>query len=137
MRRARVVGVDFGRVRIGIAVSDPLTTFAQPVGAFPAQQAIEQLEQIRFRDGIATIVLGWPLQLDGTEGESARQVAEFEEKLRNVFPGIEIVRWDERLSSLEARRAILASGAKRRQRRIKGNVDAVAAAIILQSYLDQ
>jgi putative Holliday junction resolvase len=137
MLRARIVGVDFGRARVGIALSDPLSKFAQPVGAFSPNQALEEIEKIRTRDGIATIVLGWPLELDGSEGESTQAVAAYQKRLEKTFPGLDIVRWDERLSSREAKRVIAASGLRKSRRREKSNVDAVAAAIILQSFLDQ
>ena len=137
MKRPRVIGVDFGRARVGIAVSDPLMLFAQPLGAFSPKNALAQLEQIRGQEGIEKLVLGWPYELDGHEGPAVDAVRSFESRLLKAFPGIEIVRWDERFSSKEATEAIVASGARKSKRREKGVVDAVAAAIILQSYLDQ
>jgi putative Holliday junction resolvase len=137
MNRPRIVGVDFGRARVGLAVSDPLLHFAQPLDAFPPAEAIRQLEQINGREGISKVILGWPLQLDGSEGEAVEQTKAFETRVRKRLPDVEIVRWDERFSSKEAAAALLASGAKKSVRRKKENVDAMAAAIILQTYLDQ
>jgi len=137
MGRSRVVGIDFGLARVGLAVADPLGVFAQPIGAFSPESAIAELEQLHGRDGIGTVVLGWPLKLDGTESEIIGDVKTFERRLQKSFPDVEIVRWDERFSSKEAEETILASGARKKKRRQKGNIDAVAAAIILQSYLDQ
>jgi putative Holliday junction resolvase len=136
MRRARIVGVDYGRARVGIALSDPLGMFAQPVGTFSPADALEQIERIRAREGVRLVVLGWPIGLDGSTGPATDDVAAYETRLRKSFPGLEIVRWDERLSSREAGRVVADSGIKRSRRRQKGNIDTVAAAIILQSYLD-
>lgn len=136
MGQPRIVGVDYGQVRVGLAVADPLSLFAQPLGAFSPESAVAELEQIRARDGIGKVVLGWPLELDGTEGESVQAVRAFEKRLKKALPGVEVERWDERLSSREAASAMVASGARKSKRREKGNIDAVAAAIILQSYLD-
>jgi putative Holliday junction resolvase len=137
MGRPRIVGVDFGLARVGLAVSDPLAVFAQPHGAFSPKSALAELEQIHQEDGIDTLVLGWPLELDGLEGPATDMVRAYEVRLRKTFPEIEIVRCDERFSSAEATETIVASGAKKKKRQEKGVVDAVAAAIILQRYLDQ
>ena len=137
MRRPRIVGVDFGRVRVGLAVSDPLIVFAQPLGAFSPTFALAELEQIHLRDGIEKLVLGWPFELDGSEGPAIEAVRTFESRLRKAFPDLEIIRWDERFTSKEATNTIIASGVKKSKRREKGIVDAVAAAIILQGYLDR
>jgi len=122
---------------VGIAVSDPLSLFAQPLGAFSPKNALAKLEQIRGGEGIEKLVLGWPYELDGNEGPAVDAVRSFESRLMKTLPGIEIIRWDERFSSKEATETIVASGARKSKRREKGVVDAVAAAIILQSYLDQ
>lgn len=137
MKQPRIVGVDFGTARVGIAVSDPLLLFAQPLGAFSPKIALSELELIQRRDGIGKIILGWPFELDGGEGKAVDAVRSYESRLLKAFPGLEIIRWDERFSSKEAVETIVASGAKKNKRREKGVVDAVAAAIILQSYLDQ
>ena len=137
MGQARIVAIDYGRARVGLAVSDPLSIFAQPTGAYPPKQVLSELEQIAEDDGITLIVLGWPYELDGTEGQSVEAVKAFEKRLKTTLPDVKIVRWDERFTSKEAERAIIASGASRKKRREKGNVDSVAAAILLQSYLDQ
>jgi putative Holliday junction resolvase len=137
MGRPRIVGVDYGSVRVGLAMSDPMKMFAQPVGTFSPTAAIETLEQIQTHDGIDLIVLGWPIELDGTEGSAVEAVRKFEKRLKKRLAGVSVVRWDERMTSKEAQRTILASGARKKKRRQKGNVDAVAAAIILQGYLDE
>ena len=111
--------------------------FAQPAGAFSPAHALVELEQIDKTEGISKVVLGWPLELDGSEGPAVEAVIGFEKRLRRTLPDVQIVRWDERFSSKEAGQALVASGARKKTRQTKGNIDAMAAAIILQSYLDQ
>lgn len=132
----RLVGVDYGRRRVGLAVADPLRLFAQPYGTYRPDEAVAVLQQLRDEDGIERIVVGWPLTPDGDEGRATQAVQEFINRLRNALRGVEVVKWDERFSSQRARQAILESGARRKARRDKARIDAAAAAIILQEYLD-
>lgn len=132
----RVVGIDFGLVRVGVAVADPLRIFATPLGTFSRKETLAKLVEIRDSDGLEKVVLGWPLQLDGAEGETVALVRKFERQLEGALPGVKIVRWDERFTSVMAQRAIRESGGTRAARARKGRIDAAAAAILLQSYLD-
>lgn len=136
MKAPRIVGVDFGLTRIGIAIADPLRIFATPFGTFGRKDAIEALSRIRESDGLELIVLGWPLRLDGTEGETVVHVRKFERQLNGALPKVRVVRWDERYTSTIARQAIIDAGGTRSSRREKGRLDAGAAAVLLQSYLD-
>jgi len=135
--RPRIVSVDYGTRRVGLAVADPLRLFAQPFGTFAPDEAVEALRALQRADGIATIVVGWPLTPEGTEGAATERVRPFFNRLRNAFPGVEVVRWDERFSSERAKEAIRAAGAGRKARRDKGRVDRAAAAVVLQEYLDE
>jgi putative Holliday junction resolvase len=132
----RAVGVDHGLRRVGLAVSDPLGMFAQAHGTFSPSDAVAELRRIQERDGIEVLVLGWPLLPDGTEGDATERAAEYGRRLRNAFPGVPVVQQDERYTSQWARRALYEAGVSRKARRQKGRVDAAAAAIILQEYLD-
>jgi putative holliday junction resolvase len=132
----RIVAVDFGRKRVGVAVADPLRIFARPHGTFSPDEAVVALREIQEKDGIAVMVVGWPLTLEGEEGDATALVQPYINRLHNAFPGAEIVKWDERFTSEQARRKIREAGVRRRGRREKGRVDAAAAAIILQEYLD-
>lgn len=136
MTRPRIVGIDYGRVRVGLAVADPLRVFAQPLGAYPPKEALRVLRALNDSDTIETAVIGWPYRLDGSDGDLVPFVAKFQNRLQGAIPKISIVRLDERFTSRMAEQSILASGAGRKKRRERGNVDAVAAAILLQSYLD-
>ena len=130
------MGVDVGTKRVGIALADPLRIFAQPDGAFSPRDAIERRERLSEADGIDRIIIGWPLTEDGAEGAAVAFVRSFEKRLRRSLADVEIIRWDERYSSVTAKQAIIQSGAKRKARRNRGRVDAAAAAVILQEYLD-
>lgn len=132
----RVIGIDFGLARVGIAMADPLRMFATPVGTFAPKPALAKLSEIRDREGIEIIVLGWPIQLDGSEGETVEMVRKFERRLEGALPGVRIVRLDERYTSTIAEKAIRDAGGKRSKRREKGRIDSAAAAVLLQDYLD-
>jgi len=133
----RIVAVDYGTKRVGLAVADPLRLFAQPLGTYPPDEAVEQLRQLHRTDGLETLVVGWPYTPDGEEGAAVARVRPFFNRLRNAFPGVELVAWDERFSSARAKEAIRAAGAGRKARRDRARVDRAAAAVILQEYLDE
>ena len=132
---ARVVGVDFGTKRVGMALADPLGLVAQPHGTFSQQGAVEELQRIHGREGLAVIVMGWPLTEAGEEGPSTERVQEYINRLRNAMPGVDIVKWDERYTSELAKEHLKKAG-RSLSREHKGRVDAAAAAIILQEYLN-
>ena len=122
--------VDYGTVRIGLAVSDPLGATAQPL------DVVSDIDEVleRARDlGISEIVVGLPLRQSGERGPEADAARDFARDLEEAS-GIPVQLWDERLSSVEAERVMAAQGVRSRQRR--GSVDKVAAAIVLQSFLD-
>lgn len=126
----RVLAVDYGTVRIGLAVSDPLGATAQPLDVV---RGIDDVVE-RARDlGVCEIVVGLPLRTTGEAGREADAATDFARELEEAT-GIPVQLWDERLSSVEAERAMAAQGAGSRQRR--GRVDKVAAAIVLQSFLE-
>ena len=131
------IGLDLGQRRIGVAISDPAGSFAMPHatlqmgrgGEFPMQDLLTLLDDTRAQG----IVVGLPLLLDGSPGPEARAAEEFATDLRRRV-SVPVVLWDERLSSVEAERLLSEAGvSSRRQRAI---TDRVAAAVVLQSYLD-
>lgn len=134
---ARVVAIDYGLRRVGIAIADPLRLFAQPHGTYDPDRALEVLQKIHRQDGIETILIGWPLTLDGNEGAATERVSAFLDRLMPALPGVQIIKWDERFSSERAREIIRQSGARKKARQDKGRVDAAAASIILQEYLEE
>jgi len=135
----RIVGVDYGTKRVGLALADPLRMFARPHGAFTQREAVEELKRIHADEGIETIVVGWPLTLGGEEGVATERVQQYINRLRNALPdAVRIVKRDERLTSEMAKDALRDAGARRTGRieEDRGRVDAAAAALILQHYLD-
>ncbi|HMB91272.1 MAG TPA: Holliday junction resolvase RuvX [Rhodothermales bacterium] len=136
MPQPRIIAIDYGTKRVGIALADPLRLFAQPYGTFTQQEAVARIQALHADEGIATIVIGWPLMEDGEEGVATQRVQQYINRLRNTLPGVEMVKWDERYTSLMAKEQIYASGGTRKRRADKGRVDAAAAGIILKEYLD-
>ena len=129
---ARIVAVDYGTRRVGLAIADPLRVFAQPLATDSPTKAVLRLKALHQKETIGVVVVGWPLMEDGSEGEATRRVNAYIRRLRAVLPSVEIVRWDERYTTEEARdrlRGRLKPGEK-------GRVDMAAAGIILQEYLD-
>jgi putative Holliday junction resolvase len=118
-------------------MADPLRLFAQPIGTFGPAEAIERLKAWHASDPIATVVIGWPLAADGTEGPATQRVRPYVERLRKALPGAEVVIVDERDSSLRAAEALVAGGSRNVSRRDPGRIDAAAASLILQDYLDE
>jgi len=135
----RVVGVDLGEVRVGVAVSDPGRRLAFPLAVLsrPPRHSAgewEPLLDLVAEQGATTVVVGLPLSLDGTVGLAARRANEAIVSIRQALPGVEVVAFDERLSTVQATRSRRAGG-NRRGRRLP--VDDAAATVILQAWLDR
>ena len=133
----RIIGIDYGSARTGLAVSDPLQIFASALETLPSTKIIEYLQKYAASETITTFVVGWPLNLNGEPAQTAPEVEKFIEKLRKAFPGVPIELEDERFTSVLAHRAMIDGGMKASRRRDKKEVDKISAAIILQSYLDR
>ena len=134
---ARIVGIDYGTKRVGLAMADPLRLFAQPIGTYSPSRAIDELRSIHNNEGISQIVIGWPLTLEGDEAKATERVQIYINRLANVFPRMHIEKLDERYSSKRASEALVEAGVSKKKRRQKGRLDAAAAALILQDYLDE
>ena len=132
----RIVGIDFGRKRTGIAVSDPLGIFASALDTVSSGDVLTFLKNYTLKEKVVRIVVGYPVNLDKTPSEAAGDLKPFLNMLRKQFPDIPVTLQDERFTSKMAMRALIDGGMKKSDRRIKGNIDKVSAAIILQSYLD-
>jgi len=130
---SRVLGIDFGTKRVGLAVSDGLGILASPLDVVPRERAVEVVMRIAIEMDIAKIVVGLPTALGGHEGASADEARSLGKDLHNATE-LPVVYHDERFTSRMAETALLGKGMKRRDRRQK--VDKIAAAIILQDYLD-
>jgi len=133
----RVLGIDVGTHRIGVAISDPEGTIAYSLEVIPRsgwRPVVARLRALAAQYGATRVVVGLPVRLDGTEGDAAREARAFAGRLRDALR-LPVAMQDERLSTAEAERTMLAQGARRRTRRTRR--DAVAAALFLQTYLDR
>ncbi len=132
----RCLGIDFGKKRVGLAISDPEGIIAQPFGAIEwddLDELIGHLKAIALEKHVETVVVGHPIYPSGDDSEMSREVGNFAERLRQALSDVKIVLVDERYSSKEAEAAIRETGKK--PSRDKAAVDAVAASLILQTYL--
>lgn len=134
---ARIIGIDYGRKRIGVALSDPLCITAQPGDAFEnSEKGWGQLRAYIAKEHPRLIVVGLPLNLKGESGPAAVEAGKFTARLRDET-GIEVITWDERFTTAIAQRTLRTLTTKRSERQKRdGRIDAMAAAVILQSYLD-
>ena len=132
----RVIGIDYGVKRLGLAIADPLLLFSQPYGTFTPDEAIPILQRLDTEEGIDVIVMGWPLKEDGSEGRSTDRVGEYINRLKKKFKRAEFVKQDERFSSERAKELIKQSERPSLKRSGRGRIDTAAACIILQEYLE-
>ena len=134
----RILGLDVGTVRIGVAQSDPMQILASSTEVIVRKNPTADAERVAYLAKTLQankIVVGLPLQMNGEEGQSVQMVKNFVEVLRPMVDGIEIAFQDERLSTVSAQRMLIEADMRREKR--KGVVDKVAATIILQNYLDK
>ncbi len=132
----KVIALDLGEKRVGVAVSDALgiTAQARPTIHFSDETAlIAKVKEMVAEEGAGEVVLGFPLNMDGSQGPKARESAAMAEKLREAV-NIEVKLWDERLTSVAAQRMMIGADTTRKKRKQK--VDGLAAQMILQGYLD-
>jgi putative holliday junction resolvase len=132
----RILALDHGTKRVGVAVSDEMYIFAQPLECIPPEPFaafLARLQQIIGEKEIGQILVGMPRNMDGSYGPAALKVQAFAAALKDAV-AIPIKLWDERLTSTQAQRFLIQGGVRRAQRKEK--VDKTAAAILLQSYLD-
>lgn len=132
----RIIGIDYGRKRIGIAVSDPLRIFASPLETVQSAKIIEYLKSYSAGERIVRFVVGYPINMNGKPSEAAADVDIFLKQLAKAFPDVPVTLEDERFTSVLAHRAMIDGGMKASDRRDKASVDKISAAIILQGYLD-
>lgn len=133
----RVLAIDYGSKRVGLAVTDPLRIIAQPLETVAAKECLEYIERYLQSEQVDTVVIGMPVQPSGEPSDAQRFIRPFIGRFRKKFPEVELIEVDEIYSSKEAFEAMLEGGVKRAQRAQKsGIVDRTAAAIILQRYLE-
>ncbi len=133
----RIVGIDFGEKRTGVAATDPLQIIANGVDTVPTEQIYTFLQQYVAKEKVDLFVVGMPKTLQNELATVATKVNAFIEKLQQLFPTIPIETIDERFTSVLAQRAMIDGGLKKKARQNKALIDKISATIILQSYLEQ
>jgi len=132
----RILAIDYGLKRTGLAVTDPLRIIPNKLTTVPTHELMNFLEEYINKEQVDEIVIGYPLKLNNQPGEIVNNINKFSEKLQAKFPKIKIAFIDERFTSKMAMQAIIESGIPKNKRKNKELTDAVSAVIILQSYLE-
>jgi len=133
----RIIAIDYGQKRIGLAVTDELQIIATSLTTVPAAELMDFLKDYVAKNEIDCFVVGEPRQMNNTPSESAKFIEPFIRRLKTEFPGIPVERMDERFTSRMAVQAIRDTGVNRKTRQDKSLVDTVSATIILQSYMEK
>ena len=133
----RIIGIDYGRRRTGLAVSDPLGIFASALDTIDSTKLIDYLKNYAIGERILRFVVGYPVNMDGKPSEAQADVDQFLKTLAKAFPEVPVTLEDERFTSVLAHQVMIDGGMKASQRKDKRSVDKISAAIILQSYLDR
>ncbi len=133
---ARILSIDYGKKRTGLAVTDPLRIIAGGLVTVATSGLFDFLRDYVAKEPVERIVIGEPKQPDGTPSENMARVTEFVNRWRKAFPTIPIEFYDERFTSVLAHRAMIDGGLRKKKRQDKALVDEVSATIILQSYLE-
>ena len=131
----RIMAIDYGRKRTGVAVTDPLKIVAGNLATVPTHTLMSFIKDYIARESVERIVVGQPTQLNGEPSESMRYITPFVKQLGKELPDMPVVMYDERFTSTIAHQAMIDGGMKKSDRRDKSRVDAIAATIILNDYL--
>lgn len=132
---SRILAIDYGIKRTGIAVTDELQIIASGLTTIPSDKAISFLTNYFSKENVSKVLIGEPKQMNGEPSESAPIIEKFVTAFKIAFPEMQIVRVDERFTSKMAFKTMIDSGLKKKQRQNKGLVDEIAATILLQDYL--
>lgn len=132
----RLVALDVGRRRTGIAATDVLKIIPTPIGYLPTQEVAAWLVKYCAKEVVDALIVGAPKQADNTDSESVKYIEPLVNRIRKLLPQLEIVHYDERYTSVLAQRSIIASGVPKSKRREKGLVDEVSAVIILRDFME-
>lgn len=133
----RILAIDYGTKRTGFAVTDPLKIIASSLETVQTNVAMQYIKDYVNKEDVECFVIGLPVGLDGKETDNTKPAQSFANKLKKNFPEKMVHFVDERFTSKMAEASMIAGGMKKKDRRVKGNVDKISAAIILQSYLEQ
>ncbi|MCL2414813.1 MAG: Holliday junction resolvase RuvX [Bacteroidales bacterium] len=132
----RILAIDYGQKRVGIAVTDDLKIIANGLTTVPSAEIYDFLKTYLSKESVELFLVGEPKQMDNTPSESSRFVEPFVKKLAQTFPDIPIKRTDERFTSKMAFQSMVDMGLKKKDRQNKATIDKISATIMLQSYLE-
>jgi len=133
---ARILALDYGKKRTGVAVTDPLQIIATALDTIETGSVIWFLKKYMSAEPVEKLVIGYPLNMDDSPTDATPLVEKFIRNFQKVFPAVPVEKWDERMTSRMASEAIAGMGLKKKDREQKGLTDAVSAVIILQEYLE-
>ena len=133
---SRILAIDYGRKRTGIAVTDPMQIIANGLTTVPTGELMDFLLDYMKREKVERIIIGHPKQMNNQDSESMKYIVPFVNRLKKVLPDVPFEMVDERFTSVLAHQAMLAGGLKKKDRQNKALVDEISATIILQSYLE-
>ena len=132
----RILAIDYGKKRTGLAVTDPLRITANPLLTIETKELINWLQTYFEKEKVDIVVIGHPTQMNGEDSESMNYIRPFIGNFKKQFPTIPITMYDERFTSVLAHQAMIAGGMKKKDRQDKAIIDKIAACIILEGYLD-
>lgn len=132
----RILAIDYGTKRAGLAVTDPLQIIATALGTVPSEQLLSYLKMYLAKESVDRFVVGMPRTLMNEDSETAPAVRKFIGSLKQAFPDKPVHEVDERFTSSLAQRAMREGGMKKKDRQVKGNVDKVSAVLILQAFME-
>jgi putative Holliday junction resolvase len=132
----RILAIDYGAKRTGLAVTDPSKIIASALETVPTDKLLDYLKKYTQTEVVEAFVVGMPKNLDGTTTDGTAYVERFVVELKNIFPEIPIHLHDERFTSKMAVQTMIAGGMKKKDRQVKGNIDKISAVIILQSFME-
>lgn len=133
---ARILSIDYGKKRTGIAVTDSLQLIANGLDVIETKNLEEYIANYLAKEEVETIVVGYPRQTNGEDSENMKRITPFYNRLKKLYPNVNVELYDERFTSVLAHQTIIASGIGRKARQNKGLVDQISATIILQDYLE-
>lgn len=133
---SRILAIDYGKKRTGLAVTDPLQLIANGLTTVDTPELMDYILQYVAREEVECIVVGLPKQMNGEESENMKRISPFVNRLRKLLPAVPVVFFDERFTSVLAHQTMLESGIGRKARQNKALVDEISATIILQGYME-
>jgi len=133
----RILAIDYGRKRVGLAVTDPLQIIASPLDTVPAGEIEKYLADYFRKENVDAIVIGYPVKMNNQPSEAAKDINPFIKRIKKLFPGKSVYLADERFTSIIGQKTLIEGGVKKKRRMDKSLVDKISASLILRSFLER